>query len=136
MPQSVVVLSVLPLVGLFTRVLEILAPEYFECGEASLEAACHHLDQWPAPVPGQQLALPLLGTVLYTRLPATADQPALMVAPPSPTLTVPIPHQVQASNRSIVVYSPELSTSRRKICYVVIVDPHLYYVANYVLHES
>ncbi|KAF2356700.1 hypothetical protein FHG87_012548 [Trinorchestia longiramus] len=93
--KSVVLLSVLPLVGLFTRVLEVLAPEYFDCGPASIEAACHNIDQWPPPCPGESLALPLLGQVLHTRLPCTADKPALLVAPPSPSLNVPIPHQVQ-----------------------------------------
>ncbi|CAL4059379.1 unnamed protein product, partial [Meganyctiphanes norvegica] len=62
--KSVVLLSKLPLVSLFTQVLELVAPEYFDTGEASLEAACHHLDQWPPPEPGSTLSLPLLGTVL------------------------------------------------------------------------
>lgn len=91
--KSVVVLSVLPLVGLFTRVLEILAPEYFECGPTSLEAACHHIDQWPPPSPGNLLVLPLLGRLLHTRLPSTADKAGLLA--PTPCLSVPVPNQVQ-----------------------------------------
>ena len=62
--QSVVLLSRLPLVSFFTWVMELIAPEYFDSGEASLEAACHHIDQWPPPEPGQMLSLPLLGTLL------------------------------------------------------------------------
>ncbi|KAA0189724.1 hypothetical protein HAZT_HAZT006304 [Hyalella azteca] len=74
---------------------KVLAPEYFDCGAASIEAACHNLDQWPPPVPGEALALPLLGQVLHTRLPCTADKPAFLVAPISPSLNVPTPNQVQ-----------------------------------------
>lgn len=44
--------------------MSIIAPEYFENGDLSLEAACYNIDQWPSPVPGHTLNLPLLGTVL------------------------------------------------------------------------
>lgn len=92
------VLSVLPLVGLFTHVLEILAPEYFECGPASLEAACHHIDQWPDPTPGNLLALPLLGRLLHARIPSTADKAGLLA--PTPCLSVSVPNQVQVNINS------------------------------------
>ena len=62
--QSVVLLSKLPLVSFYTWVMDLIAPEYFDSGEASLEAACHHIDQWPPPSPGEMLSLPLLGTIL------------------------------------------------------------------------
>ena len=36
--QSVVLISKLPFVALFTQLVSIIAPEYFENGEPSLEA--------------------------------------------------------------------------------------------------
>lgn len=38
MLQSVVVLSMLPFVNLFTKVVNIIAPEFFDNGEPGLEA--------------------------------------------------------------------------------------------------
>ncbi|KAK3888922.1 hypothetical protein Pmani_034447 [Petrolisthes manimaculis] len=103
--KSVVLLSQLPLVSLFTAVLELVAPEYFETGEASLEAACHHLDQWPPPTPATTLNLPLLGTLIQVRIPSRQDKPgASSLTPPSPTHTmsgppsvlIPTPHETEA----------------------------------------
>ncbi|XP_042237259.1 protein DENND6A-like isoform X2 [Homarus americanus] len=103
--KSVVLLSHLPLVSLFTTVLDLVAPEYFDMGEASLEAACHHLDQWPPPTPGITLSLPLLGTLVQVRIPSRQDKPgAATLTPPSPPLTspgpltvlVPTPHETEA----------------------------------------
>lgn len=62
--QSVVLLSKFPLINLFYKVVGLIAPEFFENGEPSIEAACHDVDQWPLPQPGETLHLPLLGTVL------------------------------------------------------------------------
>lgn len=47
--------------------MEIIAPEYFERGEASLEAACHDIDQWLPPLPGP-LTLPLHGNLIKVSL--------------------------------------------------------------------
>lgn len=103
--KSVVLLSHLPLVSLFTSVLDLMAPEYFDTGEASLEAACHHLDQWPLPTPGVTLSLPLLGTLIQVRIPSRQDKPgASTLTPPSPphtspgplTIMVPSPHETEA----------------------------------------
>ena len=72
--KSVVILSRLPFVALFRLVVARLAPQFFDQGPASLEAACHDIDQWPPPRPGgQPLVLPLLGCVLRLRLPARTD---------------------------------------------------------------
>lgn len=62
--QSVVLLSKLPLISFFTHVMGVIAPEYFATGEASLEAACHDIDQWPYPLPGKLLSLPLHGILI------------------------------------------------------------------------
>ncbi|KAK7074120.1 Protein dennd6a, partial [Halocaridina rubra] len=103
--KSVVLLSHLPLVSLFTSVLDLVAPEYFDTGEASLEAACHHLDQWPPPVAGTTLSLPLLGTLLQVRIPSRQDKPgSSSLTPSSPlhnaqgplSVMIPTPHETEA----------------------------------------
>jgi hypothetical protein len=45
------------------KICNLLAPEYFEHGELSLEAACCNIERWPPPAPGETLNLPLLGLV-------------------------------------------------------------------------
>ncbi|XP_076053198.1 protein DENND6A isoform X2 [Oratosquilla oratoria] len=89
--KSVVLLTKLPLIAFFNQVLDLIAPEYFDTGEASLEAACHHLDQWPLPSAGSTLNLPLLGTVLQIRIPCRLDKPGASSLPQSPTHTNPSP---------------------------------------------
>ncbi|XP_077540592.1 protein DENND6B [Haemaphysalis longicornis] len=67
--KSLVVLTRLPLVGLFSRVLSLIAQEYFRTGQPSLEAAVRNVASWPAPVPGCVLSLPLHGVSLEARIP-------------------------------------------------------------------
>uniref|UniRef100_A0A8C5FTS5 DENN/MADD domain containing 6B n=1 Tax=Gadus morhua TaxID=8049 RepID=A0A8C5FTS5_GADMO len=62
--KSLVLVSRLPYVHLFHTLLQIIAPEYFEKLEPCLEAVCNEIDQWPSPVPGLTLNLPVMGTVL------------------------------------------------------------------------
>ncbi|VDK47424.1 unnamed protein product [Anisakis simplex] len=38
-------------------------------------SACHHIDQWPSPAPGESLMLPLMGTVIQCRIPCRTDIP-------------------------------------------------------------
>ena len=57
--QSVVLLTRFPFVNLFTKVMELVAPAFFD-GDGSaapLEAACADIDRWPEPVPGHTLTL-------------------------------------------------------------------------------
>ncbi|XP_059167731.1 protein DENND6A-like isoform X2 [Physella acuta] len=75
--KSVVLVTKLPFVALFNQVISIVAPEYFDNGEPSLEAACHDIDQWPMPVPGDTLNLPIMGTVLQHTIPAHTILPSL-----------------------------------------------------------
>lgn len=63
-PQSVVIISRLPFISLFTEVIGLIAPEFFDHGEPSLESACHDVDQWPFPVPGRMVTLPIFGTAI------------------------------------------------------------------------
>ncbi|OWF45695.1 protein DENND6A-like isoform X2 [Mizuhopecten yessoensis] len=72
--KSLVLISKLPFVALFQQLVSIIAPEYFENGEPSLEAACHDMDQWPDPVPGETVNLPIFGSVLQSRVPSRSDK--------------------------------------------------------------
>ncbi|KAJ9584820.1 hypothetical protein L9F63_020841 [Diploptera punctata] len=72
--KSIVIISRLPFVSLFTEISALIAPEFFENGEPSIEAACHDIDQWPSPVPSETVNLPLLGTVLQAQIPCQGNK--------------------------------------------------------------
>nr|XP_006976206.1 protein DENND6B isoform X2 [Peromyscus maniculatus bairdii] len=72
--KSLVLVSRLPFVRLFQSLLSLIAPEYFEKLAPCLEAACNEIDQWPAPVPGQTLNLPIMGVVIQVRIPSRVDK--------------------------------------------------------------
>ncbi|CAH0561898.1 unnamed protein product [Brassicogethes aeneus] len=67
--KSVVILSLLPFNNLYSKISSFIAPEYFHTGEVSLEAACSNINQWPSPVPGVTLNLPLLGSHFKSLIP-------------------------------------------------------------------
>ena len=46
----------------------MIAPEYFENGDAAIETVCHQIDKWSSPYPGQTLQLPVLGSVLQVSI--------------------------------------------------------------------
>ncbi|XP_069795717.1 DENN/MADD domain containing 6Aa isoform X2 [Narcine bancroftii] len=54
---------------------KLIAPEYFDKNEPFLEAVCHDLDHWPAPIPGRTLNLPTMGVVIKIRIPTGQDKP-------------------------------------------------------------
>lgn len=66
--QSVVIISRIPFITLFNEVIGLVAPEFFDHGEPSLEAACHDIDQWPFPVPGKMVTLPVFGTAIQVNI--------------------------------------------------------------------
>ncbi|XP_040609921.1 protein DENND6B isoform X6 [Mesocricetus auratus] len=72
--KSLVLVSRLPFVRLFQSLLSLIAPEYFEKLAPCLEAVCNEIDQWPAPVPGQTLSLPVMGIVFQVRIPSRVDK--------------------------------------------------------------
>uniref|UniRef100_A0A672QXG5 Protein DENND6B-like n=1 Tax=Sinocyclocheilus grahami TaxID=75366 RepID=A0A672QXG5_SINGR len=74
--KSLVVVSRLPFVNLFHSLLKVIAPEYFEKQEPCLETVCNEIEQWPAPVPGQTLNLPVMGVVMQVRIPSKVETPA------------------------------------------------------------
>ncbi|XP_062347473.1 protein DENND6B isoform X1 [Cinclus cinclus] len=73
--KSLVLVSRLPYVNLFQYLLQLIAPEYFDKLEPCLEAVCNEIDQWPPPVPGQTLNLPVMGVVIQVRIPSRVDKP-------------------------------------------------------------
>ncbi|XP_039181289.1 protein DENND6B isoform X4 [Crotalus tigris] len=73
--QSLVLVTRLPYVNLFHSLLHLIAPEYFEKLDPCLEAVCSEIDQWPPPVPGQTLNLPVMGVVIQVRIPSRGDKP-------------------------------------------------------------
>ncbi|XP_023381213.1 protein DENND6B isoform X2 [Pteropus vampyrus] len=73
--KSLVLVSRLPFVRLFQALLSLIAPEYFDKLAPCLEAVCSEIDQWPAPVPGRTLNLPVVGVVLQVHIPSRADKP-------------------------------------------------------------
>ncbi|XP_016067138.1 PREDICTED: protein DENND6B [Miniopterus natalensis] len=73
--KSLVLVSRLPFIRLFQTLLGLIAPEYFDKLAPCLEAVCNEIDQWPAPVPGQTLNLPVVGVVLQVHVPSRAEKP-------------------------------------------------------------
>lgn len=67
--KSVVILSHLPLVGLFSKVVSRLGPLYFEHGMSMFEAFANDIMSWPPPQPGTILTLPLLGSIITAAIP-------------------------------------------------------------------
>ncbi|XP_068162440.1 protein DENND6B [Antennarius striatus] len=72
--KSLVLVSRFPYVHLFHSLLQIIAPEFFDKLEPVLETVCNEIDQWPPPVPGQTLNLPVMGVVLQVRIPSKSDK--------------------------------------------------------------
>uniref|UniRef100_A0A8D0FMI1 DENN domain containing 6B n=1 Tax=Strix occidentalis caurina TaxID=311401 RepID=A0A8D0FMI1_STROC len=81
--KSLVLVSRLPYVNLFQSLLQLIAPEYFDKLEPCLEAVCNEIDQWPPPVPGQTLNLPVMGVVIQVRIPSRVDKPGSSPIPNS-----------------------------------------------------
>ncbi|XP_031834729.1 protein DENND6A [Nomia melanderi] len=67
--KSIVIITKLPFVNLFGELCALIAPEFFEVGSAVMEAIVREIDQWPPPVPGQIVHLPLIGVLFQTYIP-------------------------------------------------------------------
>uniref|UniRef100_A0A7N8WN48 UDENN domain-containing protein n=1 Tax=Mastacembelus armatus TaxID=205130 RepID=A0A7N8WN48_9TELE len=76
--KSLVLVSRLPYTHLFHSLLQIIAPEFFEKLEPCLEAVCNEIDQWPSPIPGLTLNLPVMGVVLQVRSALLFFSPTLL----------------------------------------------------------
>ncbi|CAL1527157.1 unnamed protein product [Lymnaea stagnalis] len=107
--KSVVLITKLPCVALFNQVISIISPEYFDNGEPSLEAACHDIDQWPLPVPGDTLNLPIMGTVLQVRVPCRSDKLIGSAQPKTGQMHAIPAHTILPSLHEVDIYSAFLS---------------------------
>ncbi|XP_077302895.1 protein DENND6A [Arctopsyche grandis] len=96
--KSVVVLTRLPLINLMYKVCGIVAPRFFDHGEAGLEAACKDIDLWP-PLDTGSLLLPLLGNVLHIFLPSQAESDSAIQGLPQP------PGSISVSPRDVYSYT-------------------------------
>ncbi|ORZ12233.1 hypothetical protein BCR42DRAFT_79445 [Absidia repens] len=68
--KSLVLLSQHPYVGLFSRIVAILGPSFFDAGQPMLEAAVMNIVNWQSPRnDGHILDLPFLGHLLEVELP-------------------------------------------------------------------
>ncbi|KAK2167268.1 hypothetical protein LSH36_30g02036 [Paralvinella palmiformis] len=103
--QSVVLLSKLPFVTLYNYIVSVIAPEYFDNGEPCLEAACHDIDQWPDPCPGETLNLPIMGTVVQVRLPSRSDKVLTSPQIKNPSVPTMPANNILPSVSEVDVYS-------------------------------
>ncbi|XP_011501868.1 PREDICTED: protein DENND6A [Ceratosolen solmsi marchali] len=67
--KSIVLVTRLPFVNLFTEICALIAPEFFDSGKICMETVIKEINKWPPPVPGQVLHLPLLGVLFQTYIP-------------------------------------------------------------------
>lgn len=67
--KSLVILTHLPHVGLFTELIARVGPQFFEHGITVLESFLRDVAAWPVPDAGLTLALPVLGSMLHVSLP-------------------------------------------------------------------
>ena len=57
------ILTRLPFIELFQQMLLLLAPEFFDKGSICFETSAKEIDQWPSPLPGDVVNLPIMGTI-------------------------------------------------------------------------
>ncbi|KAF9433461.1 Protein dennd6a, partial [Entomortierella beljakovae] len=79
--KSVVLLSQHPFIGLFSKLVSVLGPAYFEVGKPMLEAAFHNMATWRPPTTEGLMELPFMGTLLQVQL-AKPHQPQLLETSP------------------------------------------------------
>ncbi|KAF9904234.1 Protein dennd6a, partial [Lobosporangium transversale] len=79
--KSVVLLSQHPFIGLFSKLVSVLGPAYFEVGKPMLEAAFHNMATWRAPTTDSIMELPFMGTLYQVQL-AKPHQPQLLETAP------------------------------------------------------
>ncbi|KAF9899094.1 Protein dennd6a, partial [Linnemannia zychae] len=79
--KSVVVLTQHPYIGLFSKIVSVLGPAYFEIGKPMLETAFHDIARWRAPTTDSLMELPFMGQLLQVQL-AKPQQPQLLETSP------------------------------------------------------
>ncbi|KAF9180877.1 Protein dennd6a [Haplosporangium sp. Z 767] len=79
--KSVVILSQHPFIGLFSKLVSILGPAYFEVGKPMLETAFHNIASWSPPTTDSLMELPFMGTLYQVQL-AKPHHPQLLETSP------------------------------------------------------
>ncbi|KAF9357082.1 Protein dennd6a [Mortierella sp. NVP85] len=79
--KSVVLISQHPFIGLFSKIVSVLGPAYFEVGKPMLEAAFHNMASWKPPVTDTLMELPFMGTLYHVQL-AKPHHPQLLETSP------------------------------------------------------
>ncbi|KAI9184303.1 hypothetical protein H9P43_003356 [Blastocladiella emersonii ATCC 22665] len=100
--KSVVLISRLPLAGLWDRVVSLVGPVVCEMGVPALETAINNIAKWPAPAQGM-LDLPILGHVLQCHIPALPPLPCGPQLLPASVRNL-APHHVLASTLPTAVF--------------------------------
>ncbi|XP_066585732.1 protein DENND6A-like [Prorops nasuta] len=75
--KSLVIVTKLPFINLFSELCSLIAPEFFDAGTALMEAVIEEVDRWPPPFPGQIIHLPLMGVLFQTYIPNQNYKPVL-----------------------------------------------------------
>ncbi|KAF9114598.1 Protein dennd6a [Mortierella sp. AM989] len=79
--KSVVLLSQHPFIGLFSKLVSVLGPAYFEVGKPMLETAFHNMASWSSPTTDGLMELPFMGSLYQVQL-AKPHQPQLLETSP------------------------------------------------------
>lgn len=101
--KSIILLTRLPFINLFYKVVQLIAPKHFEDGASSLEAACHDINRWPVLEPGSNVLLPLLGTVFQSYIPNQSTGKITRSDIPKAIQSSAVPH-IQASLQDVNVF--------------------------------
>uniref|UniRef100_A0A8C1ZKJ4 DENN/MADD domain containing 6B n=1 Tax=Cyprinus carpio TaxID=7962 RepID=A0A8C1ZKJ4_CYPCA len=143
--KSLVVVSRLPFGNLFHSLLQVIAPEYFEKHEPWLETVCNEIDQWPAPVPGQTLNLPVMGVVMQNLLPAPTVLPSvheldLFKCFQSVLIHMQMLWELMLLGEPVVVMAPSPTVSSETVLALVSAIAPLRYCGDYrpyfTIHDS
>uniref|UniRef100_A0A8C2EXK0 DENN/MADD domain containing 6B n=1 Tax=Cyprinus carpio TaxID=7962 RepID=A0A8C2EXK0_CYPCA len=143
--KSLVVVSRLPFGNLFHSLLQVIAPEYFEKHEPCLETVCNEIDQWPAPVPGQTLNLPVMGVVMQNLLPAPTVLPSvheldLFKCFQSVLIHMQMLWELMLLGEPVVVMAPSPTVSSETVLALVSAIAPLRYCGDYrpyfTIHDS
>jgi len=102
--KSVVLMSPHPYVGLFKKVMSVVGPIFFECGQTLLEAAYQNIAAWPDPTPGRTFELPILGSTLTYHVPFSSSTPHI-IDPSTRALAFTPRDQVVSNLQSVNIYS-------------------------------
>eukprot|EP01084_Bolivina_argentea_P168840 292720_1 len=98
--KSVVIVTQLPFVALYERLVKAIGPLYFEYGYTVLEEAVSDVKQWPFPVPGSDASLAFLGYDIRFNVPEIEYPESLSEMYGCPHSHCPIQASDQLANQS------------------------------------